>query len=295
NSPTQNKEDSQAFHSPPLSSQESRQISPKHIPIPSHSGRINAYRFSIFALAIFGVLLPLILIVNELRFVLFYMELIPAGLVTRHFFHRFREVEMVKYNNAPQRFYVGLLLVGLSNFIPVLHLLFGYIIFGITSAAIVIGAFLMVISWEQFPRLADLQWLLNLDSLLVYDAKGGLPLFTYSFRSTRTPPEFPRESSGMKSEVASGALRGIDSLLGEILASKGHIREIDYVDKKVFFFRGQLAIFMLVVTKSSQEYWYRLEMFAISFEKQYTDDFNEHKLDPTYFDGANSLLRKYFS
>jgi len=281
---------------PPPSSQASTQSLPNTFPTPSHIGKVRGYRYTILALAILGVFLPLIIFFDDLRFALFFSEIVPAGLTTRQFINQFRDMEMVKHNNAPRRFYVGLIVVGLSNFLPALHLVFGYIIFGITSAAIVVGAFLMLASWAQFPRLVDLRWLLNLDRLLVYDSQGGLPLFTYSFKSAaRAPPASPREPAGLKSGVASGALTGIDSLLGEILASDGHIREIDYVDKKVLFYRGQLAIFMLVAAKSSQEYWYRLEMFAISFEKEYADGFDNYKLDPTHLDGAISLMRKYFS
>ncbi len=268
---------------------------------------IHPYRYTKLAAIMLAVLILLVILDSELRFLLFLLELFPAAFAARGFIRGFSNMEMVKRTNARRQFFIGLLLVGLSNFLPAFHLIFGFWIFAITSAVIVVGAFLMVSAWAHFPRLEDLQWMLGLDRLLVFDAEGGLPLFDHAFRvveegssssDTSDVPVSDKPTGNLKNlhvAFATGAMTGIDSLLGEILASKGHVKEIDYGEKKAIFYRGKQAIFMLVLAAPSQESVYRLEIFALSFEKQFATELVKNKTDANAFEGALSLLWKYFS
>ncbi len=275
--------------------------------IPMTPRPARPYRYTKLALVILVVLIPLVIFVSELRFLLFFLEIFPAAFAARGFIRRFSDMEMVKRTDAPRQFLFGLILAGLSNFLPAFHLIFSFWIFGITSAVIVVGAFLMTSSWAHFPRLEDLQWMRNLDRLIVFESQGGLPLFEHTFHSIAktsinttssptpglsAPPEIHQN---VNIALAAGAMTGIDSLLGEVLASKGHIKEIDYGEKKAIFYRGKQAIFMLVVAAPSQELLFRLEMFGLSFERQFAEDFAISKTDQPRFQGAETLMWKHFS
>ncbi len=283
----------------------------REIPGPARPNRSYGHSlitFSILAILILVIVLETIEILDSgLRFLLIFLEIFPATLAARTFLHRFKDLEIVRRTNAHRWFFAGLVLTGLSNFLPSLHLFLSFWVFGIASATIVVGGFLMATAWAHFPHLEDLQWLRNLDRLVVFENQGGIPLFEHAFRSETYASDEPNSSSRvailfpskkpeeLNAVLAAGAMAGVDSLLGEVLASKGHVKEIDYGEKKAIFYRGHQAIFMLVVAAPSQESVYRLEMFGLSFERHYVTDFAKVNTDPRKFQGALSLMRKYFS
>ncbi len=285
--------------------------------IPKNARSKYPYRYTLLVIIILAILVPVVIseevgiLDSDLRFLLMGLIIIPAYLAARRYIRRFSDMQVVKRNNAPRRFFIGLILTGFSNFLPALLLFLGLAIYGvitsyivgwaflITSAIIVVGSFLMASAWAQFPRFEDLQWMRNLDRLIVFEGQGGIPLFDHAFspvEADASPEDNTKSPKNLSPALAAGAISGLDSLLGEILASEGgHINEIDYGEKKALFYRGKQAIFMLIVTISSQELLYRLEMFGLSFERQYTGDFVKLKTSAGLFQGADSLMWKYFS
>ncbi len=82
-------------------------------------------------------------------------------------------------------------------------------------------------------------------------------------------------------------------LLGEILASKGHVKEIDHGNKKIIFTHGMETASILITTGQSAEFRYRLEMFHISFERQFKDILKDWDGRVTEFAKTKELIRKF--
>ena len=83
-------------------------------------------------------------------------------------------------------------------------------------------------------------------------------------------------------------------LLGEILNSGGHIKQIDHGEKKVIFTQGIKAASILIVKGYSDELRYRLELFHSTFEKQFGEKLRAFDGDITHFRKTNDLLIKTF-
>ena len=95
-------------------------------------------------------------------------------------------------------------------------------------------------------------------------------------------------------DLAGSALGGVEMLLKEILASKGHIKEIDHGDKKLIFSHGSHTACILLASGSSEEFKYRLEMFHLSFEKQFSKTLPDWSGDLNPFDKADDLIISHF-
>lgn len=95
-------------------------------------------------------------------------------------------------------------------------------------------------------------------------------------------------------DLAGSALGGVEMLLKEILASKGHIKAIDHGDKKLVFSHGSHTACILMTSGYSEEFNYRLEMFHLSFEKQFYKILPEWNGDLNPFSKADDLIITHF-
>lgn len=108
----------------------------------------------------------------------------------------------------------------------------------------------------------DFALLLSLERLYVIHKKDSIVLFSYHFH---------REGSANEMDDLYGPAIGMmDGLLGEILSSNGHIKEIMHDDKVIFFVQGAQCIFIAIAQVRFSETRSYLELFAMNFEEMFT-------------------------
>ena len=115
-------------------------------------------------------------------------------------------------------------------------------------------------------------------------------LYQYEFRK----PSEGEEGFKVESDMAGTAIGGVDMLLSEIVSSKGHINEIDHGGKKIIFSHGKHTACILIASSQSEEFRYRLDVFHLSFEKQYKDALNNWGGDLSPFKKADDLVVSHF-
>ncbi|TFG01082.1 MAG: hypothetical protein EU541_00390 [Promethearchaeota archaeon] len=213
---------------------------------------------------------------------------IPYVIASQEILKNFSNLEIVKKQQF-NWFYSGLAIAGLSNSLIGFYFMYGNIILIIKSILIIIGAILMVRSWESMPPLTELNWLQKMVQLLVIYRDTSSLIFKYNFKSDE---ETSKEQ--VDSDLAGSAIGGIDMLLGEILVDSGHIQEIDHANKKINFVHGEYTISILISTGSSKEFRYRLEMFHANLEKEYKEELEHFQGEITTFKDLETLIREYF-
>jgi hypothetical protein len=114
-------------------------------------------------------------------------------------------------------------------------------------------------------------------------------LYQYPFRT---------EAEGAEGEVdgdlAGSAIGGIDMLLSEILADSGHIKTIDHGNKKIYFVHGTYTTSILISNNPSKEFQYRLEMFHLTFENNYSEELDQFSGALAPFKDLDDLVREFF-
>ncbi|TXT65701.1 MAG: membrane protein of unknown function [Promethearchaeota archaeon] len=222
-------------------------------------------------------------------FITFSIVLIPFIIATDKIIKKFRNLEVVKRENPGRWFYAGLTITGLSNAFSSFWMLWGEWFMYIRYATVILGSLFMVHGWRLLPNLSELDWMRKMDNLFVIHSESSSLLYQYSFKTDDVQKKFDSDLTG-------SAMGGVDMLLSEILAEKGHIREIEHEDKKLFFSHGLYTTSILITEGDSPEFRYRLDLFEINFE----NDFNQDELahfsgEITKFQQADKLIREYFS
>lgn len=120
------------------------------------------------------------------------------------------------------------------------------------------------IAQETFLSSQKLEWNSCLEQLFVIHQTGSIVLFTCHFQENGISI-----NSGENDNVYGSAIGMMDQLLGEILASNGHIKEITHEKEILSFAYGEYCCFILFTNNHANEIKYRLEKFAIDFEKQF--------------------------
>jgi hypothetical protein len=203
---------------------------------------------------------------------------------------KFKNLLIVKRKKPDRWFYSGLAISGFSNGLASFYFLFGEGIMILRYIAVIGGVLLMVHGWHLLPPLHELDWMLKMNQLLIIEKNTSSLLFKYNFT-----PVSENDKNDIDSELASSAMSGIDSLLSEILASKGHIKEIEHSGKMVLFLHGEYSIAILIADAPSDEFKYRLEMFHLNFENEFKDELKSFSGEITPFQATESLIQKYFS
>ncbi|MBD3214586.1 MAG: hypothetical protein GF311_18390 [Candidatus Lokiarchaeota archaeon] len=222
-------------------------------------------------------------------FITFSVVLIPFIIATDKIIKKFRNLEVVKRENPGRWFYAGLTITGFSNAFSSFWMLWGEWFMYIRYFTVIVGSLLMVHGWRLLPNLSELDWMRKMENLFVIHSETSSLLYQYSFKTDEKTNEFDSDLTG-------SAMGGVDMLLSEILADKGHIREIEHEDKKLFFSHGLYTSSILITEGDSDEFRYRLDMFEINFE----NDFDPKELahfsgEITKFQQADKFIREYFS
>ena len=254
------------------------------------------FKYSLTIISLIGVLIlyPITFYLIMDSSLTFVFLVIPFIIAIRIFLIKFQTLQIVKQSKPTLWFFIGLLLAGLSNFLysPAIFPYLGYWVSIITSICILIGAFMMTHSWSRLPSLNELDWMLKMERLMVIHLTSSGLMFQYEFQTISEQ----EKSEQVESDLAGSAIGGVNLLLKEILASDGHIKEIDHGDKKIIFTQGVATACILITSGHSKEFRYRLEVFQLSFEKKFK---GEQLINWTgevrQFSKASDLILNHFS
>jgi hypothetical protein len=135
--------------------------------------------------------------------------------------------------------------------------------------------------WSRFPILSELEWMMKMERLMVIEPRSSLMLYQYKFKTLVTQ---------VNDDLAGTVIGGVNMILKEILTTKGHIKEIDYENKRISH-----SLSILITTVPSNEFKYRLEMFHLSFERMFKKELESEFFEEiTKFKKASNLVKQYF-
>ncbi len=183
-------------------------------------------------------------------------------------------------------------LSGLANFFILAS--YTYSGFLLKNACILAGTLVLIRVWNELPTAEDLDWLLTLDRLIVLELESSVPLVDFRFRASRLGTNAGSDALEDNGALVAGAVGGIDRLMDEILADADGLGEIVHGKKTVMFLRRERFTCMLVADKSTEETRYRMETFALSFEKRYHEELAAFSGDVGRFSKGESLVRAAF-
>jgi len=245
------------------------------------------YPLSLISIILIGVTLPFI--ATEFIFISFIAIVFPFVVASYLFLQRFQSLEIVKRAKPAPWFFVGLSISGFSNFLftQTLSALFGYYIIFIRAGCVLIGCLMIVRGWNRIPNLSELDWMQKMEQLIVLHVETSSLLYQYNFQTV--------DSSETAGDLTGSAIGGISSLLKEVLSSTSNLKEIDHGNKKIIFSHGIATACILISSAHSEEFRYRLEMFQLSFEKQFgIEKLKNWDGEVSLFSKTSDLILEYF-
>lgn len=252
------------------------------------------YLLSIISILGFSITYPLVKIMEIDNLPVFLVIIGPFLISCLQFMFKFSSLEIIKHSKIIPLFTIGWAISGFANILKsdMLTGLLGIWIYLLMPIFFILGGFLMAWSWNRFPNLSELDWMLKMERLLIIHRDSSGTLFQYTFQSLNN-----KESENQTEDVLTGsAMGGIDMLLKEILASEGHINEIDHGNKKVIFSHGIATECILFAQGTSEEFIHRLKIFHLSFEKLFGNkELLNWNGEVTQFNKAHDLILQYFS
>jgi len=260
-----------------------------HLHGTKESKKLFPYLFTLIAFT--GTIVYLILGIMGIYdlFVTLSVILVPYIIATQEIMKNFENLEIVKRDQLSRTFYFGLALSGMSNGLIGLYFVIGSFALIMKYVSILIGSFLMVYAWKSLPNLSELNWMQKMEQLYLIHNETSTLLYQYQFK-------IEQEESGkdVDGDLAGSAIGGIDMLLSEILSDSGHIKTIDHGNKKIYFVHGTHTTSILIANSPSKEFQYRLEMFHLTFENDYSEELEDFSGALSPFKDLENLVRKFF-
>ncbi len=244
------------------------------------------YTWTLVAMGGIVLFVVLFLINPNLSNLAFIYLVFPLLATSGDFLNRFNALKFLKEKKPALWFIIGMMIAGFSNFITSLG---GdpMVLIIIQAIMAVAGSLCMVRGWNAVPALSELQWYLKLNRLMAISRESSIVLFSYDFQVSPTKAE-------TEEVLASGALSGIQTLLGEILHSKEGINEIDHGDKTIYFQHGEVCTFVLFTQGKATEFNERLIAFKREFEKTFGQAAKDFKGYVETFNPASALVKNIF-
>ncbi|MBD3407344.1 MAG: hypothetical protein GF411_14600 [Candidatus Lokiarchaeota archaeon] len=211
--------------------------------------------------------------------------------VTQAYLDRILELETARAKFPQIWFVLGFMLSGFANFIVAFD--YSVLFFVIKNILVLVGVIFLYVSWWYIPSSEDLNWLFDLNRLLVVDAEASLPMVDFTFRQIELPNG--GDEKAPDSILVAGAMSGINNLIGEILADKSGLDEIQHGSRTILFHRRAAFTCILITERSIPEMKYRLEKFALELEKRYRDELAGYQGNIDPFRNADNLVREVFS
>ena len=250
----------------------------------------DKFKYPLTAFSVIG--LPILCVISQFNqsffiFATIYI-LIPVVNCTEKFMERFENLEIVKQTKPLPWFFTGLSLAGFSNFV---YLIFPdpnmvVISLMINTICMIFGSFMMSYAWNRLPNLSELNWMQKMEMLMVVNQNSSMQMYQY---------EFQKRESDIESDLASSAISGVDMLFKEILATEGHLSQIQHADKTITFSHGLASTCILITKGTSDEFRYRLNLFHLAFEKIYgAERLKTWGGDLAIFKKSDDIIRRYF-
>jgi hypothetical protein len=134
-------------------------------------------------------------------------------------------------------------------------------------------------------------WDSCLEQLFVVHQNGSIVLFTCHFQEN-----IISVNSGEFDDLYGSAISMMDALLGEIVASKGHIKEITLDNEVLSYAFGKHCCFILFTACYLDEMKSRLDKFAVDFETRFAAKLAGNFIhDINEYEQALSLVEEHFS
>lgn len=253
-----------------------------------HEERDSKIKYPLTIISSIGIILLIPLVTMIATILLFIFIIIPFVISSTRFLEAYQDLEIIKKAKTIQFFYSGLALAGFSNFIytfSYFNIVPIWILNILNSISVAVGGILMSRAWNKLPPLTELNWIRKMEKLMVIHIESSSLLFQYTFQKLE---------DDVDQDLAGSAIGGIKMLLGEILASKGKIKEIDHGDKVIIFNHGTHTIGILIASERAAELKYRLDMFHLSFEKRFEDILKDWSGEISEFEKSEVLVQEYF-
>ena len=234
---------------------------------------------------------PLIMLGVEAYFI-FVGLAVALIYMSRQYLRALLQLEITRRKFPQLLFVLAFNLSGFGNFFMLFD--YTYSTFLLKNAFILAGILVLMRVWNELPTAEDLDWLLTLDRLIVLEHESSVPLVDFRFRAASPGTNNGSDAVENNGALVAGAVGGIDRLMDEILADADGLGEIVHGKKTVMFLRRERFTCMLVVDKSMEETRYRMETFAMSFEKRYREELAAFSGDVAAFSKAESLVREAF-
>jgi hypothetical protein len=133
------------------------------------------------------------------------------------------------------------------------------------------------------PNQREFALLLSLEKLYVIHKKDSIVLFSYHFHHDGSTIDMD--------DLYGPAIGMMDGLLGEILSSRGHIKEIMHDDKVLYFAQGAHCIFTAISQAHFSETRTHLDKFARDFEEKFATKLDgQFNFDMDEYKAARSLV-----
>ena len=231
---------------------------------------------------------------SNIKFIiLFLFTIIPLGIIYFKFFKPYNRFEMIKHSKQLPWVILGFAMILLSCLFNSSYMLINYgtASFHIGTPLIILGPIFFNRGWSNLPLLPELDWMTRMDKLLIIEFKTSSLIYLYSFKKS----EEADQNNLIKDTVTGAVMGGLNLILQKILEVDGHIKSLEYGDKRLYFSQGINSICILITTGISNEFTYRLEMFIVSFEKTFENYLGINwRGDLTIFERTKKLILDHF-
>jgi len=144
---------------------------------------------------------------------------------------------------------------------------------------------------DCFLSTHQFRWDSCLEQLFVVHQNGSIVLFTCHFQENAISI-----NSGEYDDLYGSAIGAIDNILGEILASKGHIKEITLDNEVLSFAFGKHCCFILFAANDFDGMKSCLDKFAADFEMRFAAKLaGNFNCDINEYEEALSIVERHFS
>ena len=246
-----------------------------------------------------AIFLPLTLVDIYPRGVLFIGQGILLSIVCLAYLGKYNTLYMARRQRLSLWFFLSLVGSGASNFLQIIPIL-GEWGFFLNALIVIIGACMQNWAWNRIPTIIELNWLLGLKQLVVIKKEDSTTIFVYDFKKSSknaSDNQYRKdntESTPLKPSLAGAAFGGVIQLLKDVLSSEKDVNVIDYGDSKIYFSHGEEFSVILITAFSSEEYKYRVNVFAAAFEHKFHKELRHWNGEITAYAAARTIIHDIF-
>lgn len=268
--------------------------------------RENKSKRVYFSLTLFAIIVNPIMLITLKYFadidyeISFSFAAFPVIMASVFFMEKFKDLRVVQQKKVMPWYFIGMAMAGFSNVIGYtedLAIALPYWNLMIHYSLVISGLAMGTWTLRKLPDPSELEWMEKLEKLLIIEDKASILLYQYNFRKSKAGE---KDQGAYLDDLTGTALGGISSLLKEILANKGRLKEIDHEERKIIFNHDLSTVCLLFADASTSEMIYRLKLFHATFEKEYKSwtDMGGPKvieINDNLISNSNELVYRFFS